>query len=73
MLIVLACAVTLALTGGEPGKTVRADFESGIRSGVTGTPTFFVNGQRFTVDWRSEESFVAALDTFAPGLLRRAS
>lgn len=63
----------LALTSGEPGKNVRADFESGIRSGVTGTPTFFVNGQRFTVDWRSEESFVAALDAFAPGLLRRAS
>lgn len=26
---------------------VSADFESGLRSGVNGTPTFFVNGQKF--------------------------
>ncbi len=26
---------------------VDADFESGMRSGVNGTPTFFVNGQKF--------------------------
>jgi protein-disulfide isomerase len=26
---------------------VEADFESGIRSGVNGTPTFFINGQRY--------------------------
>jgi protein-disulfide isomerase len=25
---------------------VREDFMSGVRSGVNGTPTFFVNGQR---------------------------
>jgi protein-disulfide isomerase len=25
---------------------VRADFTSGVRSGVNGTPTFFINGQR---------------------------
>jgi protein-disulfide isomerase len=25
---------------------VRADFSSGVRSGVNGTPTFFINGQR---------------------------
>jgi protein-disulfide isomerase len=26
---------------------VRADFTGGIRSGVNGTPTFFINGQRY--------------------------
>ena len=25
---------------------VRADFSSGVHSGVNGTPTFFINGQR---------------------------
>lgn len=25
---------------------VRADFSSGFRSGVNGTPTFFINGHR---------------------------
>jgi len=28
-------------------EKVENDFESGIRSGVNGTPTFFVNGKRF--------------------------
>jgi protein-disulfide isomerase len=27
------------------------DFESGVRSGVNGTPTFFINGVRFDGDW----------------------
>ena len=26
---------------------VRADFTGGVRSGVNGTPTFFINGLRF--------------------------
>lgn len=26
---------------------IESDFESGMRSGVSGTPTFFVNGQKF--------------------------
>ena len=34
---------------------VRADFTGGVRSGVNGTPTFFVNGQRHdgTYDFES--------------------
>lgn len=28
-------------------EKVEADFESGMRSGVNGTPTFFINGQKF--------------------------
>jgi protein-disulfide isomerase len=30
---------------------VRADFHSGARSGVNGTPTFFINGERFDLPW----------------------
>ncbi|MCW3467561.1 DsbA family protein [Chitinophaga nivalis] len=31
---------------------IEADFESGIRSGVNGTPTFFINGKRYDGDYR---------------------
>jgi protein-disulfide isomerase len=30
----------------EVAQRVREDFMSGVRSGVNGTPTFFINGQR---------------------------
>ncbi|HTA76099.1 MAG TPA: DsbA family protein [bacterium] len=30
---------------------VEADFEGGVRSGVNGTPTFFINGARYDGDW----------------------
>jgi protein-disulfide isomerase len=30
---------------------VDSDFEGGVRSGVNGTPTFFVNGVRYDGDW----------------------
>ena len=30
---------------------VKKDFKSGVRSGVNGTPTFFINGVRFDGDW----------------------
>jgi protein-disulfide isomerase len=30
---------------------VQRDFRSGVRSGVNGTPTFFVDGQRFDGSW----------------------
>ena len=35
-----------ALEEGEYRGRVRADFSSGVRSGVNGTPTFFINGTR---------------------------
>ena len=34
---------------------VKEDFESGVRSGVNGTPTFFINGVRFDGNWESSE------------------
>jgi protein-disulfide isomerase len=54
-------ALDAALQSGAPNKRVRADVMSGVASGVSGTPTFFINGHRFAGDWRSEDEFVAAL------------
>lgn len=54
-------ALEQALERGAPAARVRKDFMSGVRSGVNGTPTFFINGRRFDADWTDEEAFVAAL------------
>jgi len=35
-------------------ERVRSDFNSGVRSGVNGTPTFFVNGERLDDAWTFE-------------------
>ena len=43
---------TKDITGGGPRARVEADFESAIRSGANGTPTFFVNGQRYDGSWQ---------------------
>ena len=39
-------ALRNALEEGTYQTRVRADFSSGVRSGVNGTPTFFINGKR---------------------------
>jgi protein-disulfide isomerase len=39
---------------------VREDFMSGIRSGVNGTPTFYINGTRYDESW-DEKTLVAAI------------
>jgi protein-disulfide isomerase len=31
------------------------DFESGVRSGVNGTPSFFINGKKYDGDWEGRE------------------
>ena len=33
--------------GGAYTRRVREDFKSGVRGGVDGTPTFFINGERY--------------------------
>lgn len=39
-------------SSGKAGAArVAADLESGARSGVNGTPSFFVNGSRYDGDW----------------------
>ncbi|HEY1951178.1 MAG TPA: DsbA family protein [Gemmatimonadaceae bacterium] len=52
---------TQELESGSHTKKVRDDFRSGVRSGVNGTPTFFVNGARYEGSWANEEAFVRAL------------
>ncbi len=32
-------------------EKVENDFESGVRSGVNGTPSFYVNGEKYTGSW----------------------
>lgn len=38
----------------EVAEKVRSDFLSGARSGVNGTPTFFINGERYEGSWEPE-------------------
>jgi protein-disulfide isomerase len=40
---------------------VRSDFRSGVRSGVNGTPTFFINGLRYDGDWSDADELTQAL------------
>jgi protein-disulfide isomerase len=54
-----------ALGSGKPAERVRADFMHGVRSGVNGTPTFFINGRRFDGNWTDEDELVAALEAAA--------
>src|ERR1700686_91046 len=46
-------------------KRVRDDFRSGVRSGVNGTPTFFINGSRFEGSWANEKTFINGLQEAA--------
>jgi protein-disulfide isomerase len=42
------------LAAGVHAGRVRRDFDSGVRSGVNGTPTFFINGVRHDGPWEGE-------------------
>ncbi len=46
---------------------VQRDIQSGVRSGVTGTPTFFVNGRRFDGDWTDPSALADALQDGTTG------
>ena len=52
------------LEEGVHGERVEQDLDAGIRSGVNGTPTFFVDGVRHDGDW-SEEALTRALEAAA--------
>jgi protein-disulfide isomerase len=53
------------LAEGTYESRVRTDFMSGLRSGVNGTPTFFINGVRFEGDWTNVSEFASALEAAA--------
>jgi len=53
--------VARELEGREYMPRVKEDVGSGVRSGVNGTPTFFINGERFDGDWTGA-GLIAALE-----------
>ena len=55
------------LAAGTYATRVRQDFRSGVRSGVNGTPTFFINGVRYDRAWADEGQFIRALREVAEG------
>lgn len=57
-----AARVQEDLDDGVYGERVREDFMSGVRSGVNGTPTFFINGTRYDGDWQTVDVFAEAIE-----------
>ncbi|MEA2707496.1 MAG: hypothetical protein QOF78_97 [Phycisphaerales bacterium] len=53
------------LSGEKYAKRVRDDFRGGVRSGVNGTPTFFINGLRYNGE-HTLDAMLAALENAAP-------
>ena len=60
-----AARVLSDLDTGRFEETVEVDFVEGVRMGVNGTPTFFINGERFDGDWRDIVQFAAAIEHVA--------
>jgi protein-disulfide isomerase len=56
----LGQALIDATLGGQFAAPVSRSFQSGVRSGVNGTPCFFINGTRHDGPWDAE-SLIAAL------------
>jgi protein-disulfide isomerase len=52
------------LSGERYAKRVRDDFRGGVRSGVNGTPTFFINGVRYNGE-HTVEAMLPALENAA--------
>ena len=50
-------------------EKIEADFYSGVRSGVNGTPTFFVNGSRYDGAWDLESLLETVLHWVNDGLM----
>jgi protein-disulfide isomerase len=59
-------AVAKALNEHTYAPRVQEDLSSGVRSGVNGTPSFFINGKRFSGGYE-REALKAALDAAVAG------
>ena len=53
------------LENGRYAARVRDDFRSGVKSGVNGTPTFFMNGARYDGSWANVDAFIGTLRAMA--------
>lgn len=53
--------VVRAIRGPGIDKRIQSDFMGGVRSGVNGTPCFFLNGYRLDGDFRSLEDAIGSL------------
>ena len=54
-----------SLESGEYEAVIKAELEEGRERGVSGTPTFFVNGERVP-DWRNLDAFRARIESLLP-------
>jgi len=54
----------------QMAQRVRDDFMSGVRSGVNGTPTFFLNGRRYDGPWDYEDLVAAVENAVSPTAAR---
>jgi protein-disulfide isomerase len=62
-------AVARDLAQGTYAEHVQADFMGGVRSGVNGTPTFFINGVRHDAAW-DLDGLLEAVEAAAPARRR---
>jgi len=46
---------TIDIARPELSEKIEVDFESGIRSGVNGTPTFFINGEKYNGSFEGDD------------------
>jgi protein-disulfide isomerase len=61
-----AAGLRKALEDGTYREKVRADFMGGVKSGVNGTPSFFINGKRHDASY-DFETLSAAIDAALKG------
>ncbi len=62
-----ATALRKALEDGTHLERVRADFNGGVRSGVNGTPTFYINGHRHDGAFDFENLVIAINEAMGTG------
>lgn len=55
------------LVGHSYAARVRQDFLGGVRSGVNGTPTFFINGERYDGSWDADSLLAAVREAAGQG------